>query len=534
MKKLLVSILVLITIFVATFFITKPQIKENVTLEASDNSLTINDLVNKGSEKVAFKSGDEDLSLTKVQEKDVNLVYTHFFIPLEKTVTVKVVDTTSPVVTTKDVIKALGDVVVQDFIESVQDNTKVSHAFKNPIDDTKVTQEVIIVSTDEGNNSVENKANLTISIFKDKVTAELGQTQNLTKAYFLVSANEMDFQLPENLESLALGEHEIKINYRDQKYPVTLEIVDTTKPVATINSPVYRLGYDYIEMSDFVTKIEDASETKSSFISEPILEKPGEFTTKIIVEDSAQNKSEYEASYKVVEDTEGPVIQARNLEYYVGDNLNLNNQIKVTDNYDKNPTVTIDNSKINRTNAGTYPVSIQAKDKVGNTSSKTINITLKNKSVQPASTPSTSNTASTGNAQLDALVDNLLNGLTSLSMSKTEKLRAIYKFTTNYGYRSSAGTMDYYPTAIHAITYRSTNCYGTAYTIMAAAQRLGLPTYIVQNAARTHAWTKVNLGNGWTNIDGEYEYFMVSDNFLLTTAQQTHEAKWGPDIWKTN
>lgn len=80
------------------------------------------------------------------------------------------------------------------------------------------------------------------------------------------------------------------------------------------------------------------------------------------------------------EDSEAPVITANDLIAYVGDDVKISATAK--DNQDDNPTVTTDADTVipqedgKYTTAGTYTVTITAKDAAGNESTKTIKVTV--------------------------------------------------------------------------------------------------------------------------------------------------------------
>ena len=64
---------------------------------------------------------------------------------------------------------------------------------------------------------------------------------------------------------------------------------------------------------------------------------------------------------------------------YIGETVSYKKDVTVTDNMDQNPTLDIDNSKVNLNKAGTYEVVYTATDSAGNTSSASSKITIKEK-----------------------------------------------------------------------------------------------------------------------------------------------------------
>lgn len=79
-------------------------------------------------------------------------------------------------------------------------------------------------------------------------------------------------------------------------------------------------------------------------------------------------------------DSQPPVIEGvKDITAYIGETVSYKKDVTVTDNMDQNPTLDIDNSKVNLNKAGTYEVVYTATDSAGNTSSASSKITIKEK-----------------------------------------------------------------------------------------------------------------------------------------------------------
>ena len=84
-------------------------------------------------------------------------------------------------------------------------------------------------------------------------------------------------------------------------------------------------------------------------------------------------------NYKLIDDKEGPVINASNMSVTVGTNLDIKSKVSCEDGVDG--VVECSVSSYSTSNVGTYKVTISAKDIAGNSSSKTITLTVNKKIV---------------------------------------------------------------------------------------------------------------------------------------------------------
>ena len=75
-----------------------------------------------------------------------------------------------------------------------------------------------------------------------------------------------------------------------------------------------------------------------------------------------------------VKDVTAPVISDKEIKVIVNKTYNLLEKVKVTDDYDQNPVVTIDDSKLDMKTKGTYEIVVTATDSSNNTTTQTINV----------------------------------------------------------------------------------------------------------------------------------------------------------------
>lgn len=100
-------------------------------------------------------------------------------------------------------------------------------------------------------------------------------------------------------------------------------------------------------------------------------------------------KSKYEVQLTAqVKDLSAPVIECKDeISIELGEKIQWDKQIHVTDNVDESPTYTI-KGNVFENKAGTYSVTITAKDKTGNVSNKKIIVKVKEKQKEAPKTES--------------------------------------------------------------------------------------------------------------------------------------------------
>ena len=111
-----------------------------------------------------------------------------------------------------------------------------------------------------------------------------------------------------------------------------------------------------------------------------------------LVEKNKCDTCNYLKSY-LVEDKDGPVINANSITITKGDKLDLNSKISCYDKVDDKTNCVISGT-FNSNKAGTYKITIKSTDKSNNTSTKTINVIVKEKVVAKKTTTTTTSSGS--------------------------------------------------------------------------------------------------------------------------------------------
>ena len=185
--------------------------------------------------------------------------------------------------------------------------------------------------------------------------------------------------------------------YAYTKWLVIGETPDTPDtdeaPVITCEDEIKMTVGDKLSISDLnlaVTDKEDGDLTDKAKVDTSKIDtsKVGEYEIKITVEDSKGNKAE--KTVKVIvqqKDDAAPVIKSKDeLTLTVGDKLSITDlDLAVTDKEDGDLTdkAEVDLSKVDTSKAGIYQITITVKDSFGNETTKTVKVTVKEKTVKP-------------------------------------------------------------------------------------------------------------------------------------------------------
>ena len=290
------------------------------------------------------------------------------------------------------------------------------------------------------------------------------------------------------------GEYTVVLIVKGKQYESVMEVVDRTAPTATVVDCVTEAGI-LPEASSLVTQIKDASEVTVTYVSEPDVSEGGRVNVQVKLTDAYGNSSVADAIILVTSDEIPPVIEgAVDLEYFLKEAIAYKTGITVTDNETENPKLTVDNSQVDLSTAGSYPVTYTATDEAGNTTSVTVTLTLKER---PA-----------GYVDADMvyeLAEQLLAEITTDSMTPMEVAFAIYRWTsTNIAYTGSSDKSSWEKGAYQAFTKRSGDCYNYFAAAKALFDVAGIDNVDVIKSDTSHSshfWSLINLGDGWYHVD---------------------------------
>ena len=320
-----------------------------------------------------------------------------------------------------------------------------------------------------------------------------------TPQMFLIDAEKYghvtDFKTDMSLVNMMIpGQYPLTLTVDGKEYSTVMVVQDRTAPTA---SPVeYTTEVDVVpEAAQLVTDIRDVSEVTVSYVKEPDVSKGGNTTAQVKLTDAYGNSSVVEVAVAVTSDEEPPVIEGtKDMEYFLGDSISYKSGITVTDNETASPKLSVDNSQVDAAKAGTYPVTYTATDDAGNTTTVTVNLTLKEKPK--------------GYVDEETVYDlarKVLKDITNDSMSDMEVAFAIYQWTkTKIAYTGSSDKSSWTKGAYQAFTQRSGDCFNYFAAAKALYDVAGIQNVDVVKSDTSHSshyWSLINLGDGWYHVD---------------------------------
>lgn len=355
--------------------------------------------------------------------------------------------------------------------------------------------------------TVEAGSSLTADQFLATPGIQIGQS-----VYFKTNIAGIDMNRP--------GDHVIELFVDGTAYSSVLHIRDRVPPKADPLEQTFPAGH-LPDAAYLVTNVVDVGPVDISFEGDlPDVSKGGVVTVKVKLTDQAGNTAIVPVKLTIVADTEAPVIQgASDRLFYVGDSIvytgeyqdylgTMYPEVTATDN-ESIVTLTVDRDAVDTSRPGSYPVTYQAVDAVGNVTSVTVQFTLVEKPVGHIDPK-----------EVYSLAREVLDEITTEDMSDMEVAFAIYRWTmTNIGYVSTSDKSSWTDAAYQAFT----QYYGDCFNYFAAAKALyevaGIENVDVVKSDTSHSshyWSLINLGDGWYHVDctprsNPGQFFMNTD-----------------------
>lgn len=502
---LLLSIEILLLVGGFTYIQMRPMVVDMVKVEAGERELKIDEFLLYKNREGSFVTDIKKLNYKQPGSYPIQIRIGKRI----HTSSIEIVDTTPPVATLHDqMVLREEKVEAASFVTDLIDATEVTISFlQEP--DTKVLgdQKVTIVLEDSGHNRVEQRATLTVLDIRSTVSIEAGSIMGIHEEDFLDN-NQYKITFLTDLSTLDISKptkHEILLSVNDKTVKGYIEVIDTTKPQATvINQTIWNDETPKAEY--FVKDIQDASDVIVSYKATPDYTKLGDQEVTIVLTDNSGNSSEFMTTLTVKEDTQAPtILGAMDKTVYIGDSMSYKKGVWVEDNKEENLSFTVDSSDVNLKKEGSYPVTYSAKDTSGNKVTKVITVTVKKLIVSEA--------------MLNELSDEILNKIVKPSMTKRDSAFVIYTWVKKHvSYTGSSDKSDWMAEAYRGIKNGVGDCFTYFSISQALLTRAGIDNMEVKRVGgRTkHFWNLVNCGDGWYHFDStpnkdHRESFMLTD-----------------------
>lgn len=285
------------------------------------------------------------------------------------------------------------------------------------------------------------------------------------------------------------------ISYFWTNMECVLEIADTTPPTG-VGIPQQIFACEELpDVNKCVKDINDRTPVTLKWGKIPNYKAGGEFKAEALLTDAVGNTASVMVPISVTKDSTPPVISGtKNISGFMGINLVYRDGVTVTDDYDKNPTLTIDTSNVDQSKPGKYKVTYIATDFSGNKSTAEIEVELIKK-------PKTYVEQET----VDKAAQKILNKILKPGMTKQEQaLQIVWWCRYNISYVSKADATSRNRAAYDAITKRRATCYGYACAVREMLNLCGIENrFIIRSPYRysVHYWNYINIDGEWYHCD---------------------------------
>ena len=310
------------------------------------------------------------------------------------------------------------------------------------------------------------------------------------------------------------GEYSLKLSKGISKYNATLIVRDSVAPTATAQDATVMIPGS-VTAQEMVTDIVDLTDVTVAFEGQPDFSAPGDVPVVLVLTDLGGNITKLDATVHVVKDTQAPtILGVQDIIAYAGGTVAYRNGITVSDDYDKNVTLTLDSSAVDLSTVGTYKVIYSATDASGNTATKEATVTVMEKQenyVEPE--------------VIYARVDAILAQFITDDMTDREKVEAVYVWThrgDHLIYGSAPDRTDWLQTAYEFLDRKKGDCYWFYAIQKLMLQRLNIPTIDVKKVKNhekdsNHYWLLVSIDQGETY----YHFDNVWSRQLCLVTDQT-------------
>lgn len=377
------------------------------------------------------------------------------------------------------------------FVTDIEDVTEIEVSYSKEPDFTRTgSQEVEILLTDLGGNRTIVNSELFISQVVSELTVEVGSEPPQLSDFVIEGEKAVFISQVQNYDYLKPADKAVSLIVDGMNYEVALHIVDTVPPEVSVQDVDSYLLLPR-NPEDFIVSIEDVTEVSTRFVKEPDINLVGEQTVEISVTDAGNNEVVKQAKLTLKEDTEAPVISGvSDLNVIVGNSISYKKNVAVTDNCSEGLIFTIDNSAVNLSAAGTYPITYIARDAAGNETIASANVTVRERVYSES--------------EVYALADAVLARIITPGMSPMEKIQAIYNYNKQHiAYISHSEKGNWLRAAYEGLADGKGDCYVYASTAKALLIRAGIVNMdIVKIPSKTsHYWNLVDIGEGWYHFD---------------------------------
>ena len=311
---------------------------------------------------------------------------------------------------------------------------------------------------------------------------------------------------------------------------VILRIEDHTKPKGIALPRNQYASRRWPDASECVGYLYDLSGiAKIEYLNGvPDYQYTGDYSVPVAVTDWYDNTTIIDVPFHVIDDHNAPVfygIHDINIDNSADAVIDYFNGVTWKDDYDENPMVKVDDSKVKIGEVGKYTVTYIAVDAAGNICKQNATVNIK--------VPDAYDWYYGGGSAWDSITH---NETYEYAMSLVEELRGDSDMETAYNifvwvhshiyYEAAIGEQTFESATYQALTKHSADCYGYYATSKLLLDCAGIPNMMVLRYPVTyngHFWNLVNLDGEWYHCDSTMFmnhpglYFMQTDAQIMDT-----------------
>ena len=454
---------------------------QDVSLELGTNEVTLEQFLrpNYFLDKAKMLTDLSTIDFTKASTYTISLEYDG----VQQNATLTIVDTTPPVVEFQDSNQYLDyELNADDFIKSKTDLAQMTTSIVNPPEINGIgTYPVTVEVRDASNNVVSQTCELNITRVVKEYTLELGE--KLEKKDVLLNIEEDADTIKQSdidkINKSEVGEYELVSDLDGTQETIKIIVQDTKAPTLELKNVTIYDDEKTNGKSDFIKSCEDASDEVTTTLKTKIdYSKLGKQEIVIEAVDSYGNKTEKKATLTIKEDTEGPVFSGLyNISVKRNGSVNFKSGVKAVDAKDGTVSFTVDTSKVKLNVAGTYYAKYTAKDKKGNTTTKSRKITVEHN-------------------QEDT--NNKFNSFYNKYLAGKSVSGIISEVRSRIKYNSSWGGDD---PVWYGLTNYTGNCYVHAMIVKKALDKQGIKNQLIYVTDKSHYWNLVYQNGKWRHYD---------------------------------
>ncbi len=427
-------------------------------------------------------------------------------------------DVTPPraVISTLDLYET-DQLVPQDFIVSISDESEVSAEFAEPIDYASTSwQSVELLLTDSAGNQATYVTKLRISKVIEKIAYELDQGVPDVSVFLKTKADkDKAFYIAEPAANEP-GEVTVAMLIDGEMYESDLIYTDSISPRASVVTGAAFTG-SYIAPEELLVDVQEASSVKYSYVEEPDFTTPGVYSVFIRLTDSSDNSTVLQTEITVMQDTTAPVLYGvDDIVINEGEAVRYLSGVSAVDDRDGEVAVTIDSSKVNIRKAGEYPIIYSASDLSGNTVTGGAFVIVV--------------TSASDYDELQEKLNQVADQIFRDDMTMREKARAVYDYVLPIAYTGTSDKNNWVKEALNGLTKRCGDCFTSYIISKLLLDKAGIPNLDVVRLSyegeSRHYWLLVNCGDGWYHFDASahshlypFESFMVTDSQIAAYSE---------------